>query len=264
MTKAVKEAKLHSSWINPNDQYETAVTRFVGNVLTQSAAAKFLPAFRPFQRRIARGGFVNSLAQVVLKITSPGIPDFYQGCELWDLNLVDPDNRRPVDFERRREALTDVQRIMALPCLERIEAIDDLLAHWSDGRIKMLVIAGGLAWRRRMPDLFVDGEYEPLDVELTVPGDLVAFTRTLDQRVLIAIVPRLTLRLTDNEHPLPIGERWTTSRILLPSSLASRTFRDVFTGSTITPEGGPAGPWLFAGQALRTLPVAVLIDEVSC
>src|SRR6185295_3102266 len=103
-----------------------AVTRFVGNVLTQDASSTFLPAFLPFQRRIARGGFVNSRAQVVLNATSPGVPDFYQCCELWDLSLVDPDNRRPIDFDRRREALTGVQRIMALPCRERVEAIDDL------------------------------------------------------------------------------------------------------------------------------------------
>jgi (1->4)-alpha-D-glucan 1-alpha-D-glucosylmutase len=261
MTKAVKEAKLHSSWINPNDQYETAVSRFVGNVLTGGAAARFLPAFLPFQRRIARGGFVNSLAQVVLKATSPGVPDFYQGCELWDLNLVDPDNRRPVDFDLRREALTDVQRIMALPCRERVEAIDDLLRHWHDGRIKMFVTACGLALRRGMTDFFIDAEYQPLDVEVTVPGGLVGFARTLDQRALITIVPRLTSRLTDTEHPLPIGERWKTSRVLLPASLASRTFREVFTGSTMTPERGTDGPWIFAGQALRTLPVAVLVTE---
>jgi (1->4)-alpha-D-glucan 1-alpha-D-glucosylmutase len=261
MTKAVKEAKLHSSWINPNDAYETAVTRFVAAVLSGPSAAKFLPAFLPFQQRVARVGLVNSLAQVVLKIASPGIPDFYQGTELWDLHLVDPDNRRPVDFDRRRQALADVQAIMALPCHQRTAAIADLLSRWPDGTIKMLVTACGLALRRGTPDLFIQGEYLPLDVDVTVHADIVAFARVLDERALIAIAPRLASRLMDADHPLPVGERWKTSRVLLPEGLRGRIFRNVFTGATVRPENGANGSWVFAGQALQTLPVAVLVAE---
>ncbi len=261
MTKAVKEAKLHSSWINPNDAYETAVTRFVAAVLSGPSAAKFLPAFLPFQQRVARVGLVNSLAQVVLKVASPGVPDFYQGTELWDLHLVDPDNRRPVDFDRRRQALADVHAIMALPCHQRTAAIADLLSRWPDGTIKMLVTACGVELRRATPDLFIQGEYVPLDVDVTVHADIVAFARVLDERALIAIAPRLASRLMDADHPLPVGDRWKTSRVLLPAGLRGRSFRDVFTGATVRPENGTNGSWIFAGQALQTLPVAVLVAE---
>jgi len=121
MTKAVKEAKLRSSWINPDEAYENAVARFVEHVLTGPAAARFLPAFVPFQERVARVGLVNSLSQVVLKIASPGVPDFYQGTELWDLSLVDPDNRRPVDRDALAHDPDEKQRLVRAVLAERIE-----------------------------------------------------------------------------------------------------------------------------------------------
>ena len=216
MTKALKEAKRHSSWINPHEEYENGVTQFVSRVLSGAGGAKFLPAFLPFQRRIAQVGLLNALSQVVLKTASPGVPDFYQGTELWDLNLVDPDNRRPIDFDRRRQALAEVQAITALPCAARRQAIAGLLDRSFDGTIKMFVTATALQLRRDAEDLLLDGDYVPLETEVSVPGDVVAFARTTGDRALVVIAPRLTAKLLDGPQAFPVGECWKTSRVLIP------------------------------------------------
>jgi (1->4)-alpha-D-glucan 1-alpha-D-glucosylmutase len=260
MAKAAKEAKLHSSWINPNQGYDNAVASFVERVLAGPGSADFLEMFLPVQAQIARVGLVNSLSQVVLKVASPGVPDFYQGTELWDLSLVDPDNRRPVDYALRRDALADVSAILQRPSQARVPAIRELLARWEDGRVKMLITAAGLRARRELPDLFLEGEYLPLDTDVPLPARLVAFARVhRDGRAAIAIAPTLASELIDEEHPVPIADRWKTSRIMLPVSLAGMTFTDCFTGAQIRPTTGTGGAWLFAGQVLGTLPVALLI-----
>ena len=183
MTKAVKEGKQHSSWINPNEEYEAAVATFVERVLAGPEAAKFLPAFQPFQDRVARCGLVNSLAQTVLKIASPGVPDFYQGSELWDLNLVDPDNRRPVDFAAAAAGAGPHRRAPGAArggARRRHRRAAGALA----GRRGEAARHGGrpAAARRRRPALFLDGDYLPLDVETTVDARVVAFARMLGRR----------------------------------------------------------------------------------
>jgi (1->4)-alpha-D-glucan 1-alpha-D-glucosylmutase len=259
MTKAVKEGKQHSSWINPNEEYEGAVAAFVERVLSGPEAAAFLPAFRTFHERVARCGLVNSLSQVVLKIASPGVPDFYQGSELWDFNLVDPDNRRPVDFDARQQALDRIDALLAQPAAERGAAIGALLNHWPDGGVKLLVTAAALRLRSAEAALFLDGDYLPLDVETTVDARAIAFARyTADGHAAIAIAPHLVSRLLSADHPLPLGDRWRTSRVHLPQSLAGLTYRDVFTGEEIRPVIAGEHAWLFVGQALRVLPVALL------
>ena len=205
MTKALKEAKRHSSWINPHEEYENGVTQFVSRVLSGAGGAKFLPAFLPFQRRIAQVGLLNALSQVVLKTASPGVPDFYQGTELWDLNLVDPDNRRPIDFDRRRQALAEVRAITALPCAARRQAIAGLLDRSFDGTIKMFVTATALQLRRDAEDLLLDGDYVPLETEVSVPGDVVAFARTTGDRALVVVAPRLTAKLLDGAQGVSGG-----------------------------------------------------------
>jgi (1->4)-alpha-D-glucan 1-alpha-D-glucosylmutase len=260
MTKAVKEGKEHSSWINPNDAYESAVATFVERVLAGPESTRFLPAFQPFQERVARCGLVNSLSQVVLKIASPGVPDFYQGSELWDLNLVDPDNRRPVDFDIRRQTLDRIDALLALPPAERATAIASLLEHWEDGAVKLLVTAAGLRLRAANPELFLDGEYLPLEVESAAEGRVVAFARiTATGGAALAIAPHLASRLVTPEHPAPVGDRWRTSRVHLPKSLAGLTYRDVFTGAVIKPMTTATGAWIFVGEALSRLPVALLV-----
>jgi (1->4)-alpha-D-glucan 1-alpha-D-glucosylmutase len=262
MNKAVKEAKLHSSWINPDEAYEQGVATFIERALAPNHHGKFLAAFLPFQQRIARSGMVNSLAQVVLKIASPGVPDFYQGTDLWEFSLVDPDNRRPVDFARRDAALAECARVAAMPADARAPEIGALLDRWSDGTIKMFITSRALQVRRDDPDLFLEGDYLPLDVESTVPAQLLAFARMhLDGRAAIAIVPHLTLPLVDRDHALPLGDRWKTSRVLLPTALSTLAYRDVFTGAELKPVTTAEHSWLFAGQVFERLPVALLVSE---
>jgi (1->4)-alpha-D-glucan 1-alpha-D-glucosylmutase len=234
-------------------------------VLAGREAAKFLPAFAPFQQRVARCGMVNSLAQVVLKIASPGVPDFYQGSELWDLDLVDPDNRRPVDFGDRGRKLADVDRVLCEPAPERRASLARLLESWTDGTIKLLVTAAGLRLRTAEPRLFLDGDYFPLETETTVPARAIAFARTLAAsdgapgRVAIVVAPHLSAHLVDPQHPVPAGAAWKTSRVHLPMPLAGLTYRDVFTGADVKPVRSEATAWIFVGQALQTLPVALLV-----
>jgi (1->4)-alpha-D-glucan 1-alpha-D-glucosylmutase len=256
MIKAVKEAKLHTSWLTPNQGYETAVTTFVEAVLTDP---RFLESFQPFQARVAVSGMINSLAQVTLKIGSPGVPDIYQGNELWDLSLVDPDNRRPVDFDRRREMLADLDRLRTLDVDRRTTAIADRLTAWQDGSLKLLVTATGLRLRQERPDLFLSGAYLPLVTETTVGASVVAFARTEGDAVALFVAPRFTASLIDDQHPMPIGVgRWKTSRVLLPAAMAERSFRHLLTGAEITPVVTDSQAWIFLGQLFETVPVAIL------
>ena len=251
MIKAIKEAKLHSSWLNPDEQYESAVTTFVEQVITGAQAAKFLPLFVPFQQRVARIGLVNSLAQVVLKVASPGVPDFYQGTELWDFNLVDPDNRRPVDFLRREQMLDNVDAVLALAADKRRAALGRLLETAHGGAIKLLVTAASLRLRAAHPDLFLDGDYLPLDTDSTVEARAIAFARTDPSgNAVLAVAPHLASSLITAERPLPLGDAWRTSRVLLPPALAGRTFTDALTGATHRPVISASGSWLFVGQVL--------------
>jgi (1->4)-alpha-D-glucan 1-alpha-D-glucosylmutase len=249
MLKAVREAKLHSSWLTPNQAYEEALAQFVERILGEAGGAKFLPAFLPLQARVATLAVVNSLSQLVLKLGSPGVPDFYQGTELWDLSLVDPDNRRPVDFDARREALAGLDGADAT----------DLLATWRDGRIKLFVTHRGLQLRRSLPDVFVGGDYVPLEVETSVPADAVAFARMSGNDAVIVIAPTLCVSLATADRQFPLGgECWKTSRVLLPESLRHRTFRNVFTGAEVRPIVTAEHAWIFLGQAFEKLPVAML------
>ncbi|HET8798045.1 MAG TPA: malto-oligosyltrehalose synthase [Thermoanaerobaculia bacterium] len=186
LEKAAREAKTHSSWLAPNAEYEKALQDFAASILEH---APFLERFRRFQKRVAFHGFLNSLAQVVLKATSPGVPDFYQGTELWDLSLVDPDNRRPVDYARRASMLA------------RLAPPAKLLRDWKSGAIKLFVTARLLAARARHAETFRDGAYRA--VETTTPN-AVAYLRGDD--ILVAI-PRLTTQLV-KPPKLPLGEVW--------------------------------------------------------
>ena len=248
MLKSVREAKVHTSWLTPNQPYEEALTAFVERILGRSGGPRFLPAFLPFQQRIAAAGVVNSLAQVTLKIASPGVPDFYQGTELWDLSLVDPDNRRPVDFKGRERRLDALEADFA-----------DMLTNWQDGRIKLVVTTRALHLRRELPQVFVGGEYVPLTVEASVPGDAVAFARVSGNDAVLAIAPRLCGRMVVERGGVPLGgDAWKTSRVMLPEALRGRTYRHVFTGAEIRPVVTSESGWIFLGQAFDRLPVALL------
>ncbi len=259
MLKAVKEGKVHTSWLTPNEQYEAALRTFIDRVLTGPSAARFLPALVPFQQRIARLGVINSLAQVTLKIGSPGVPDFYQGCEMWDHGLVDPDNRRPVDFDLRRRTIEEVESILGAETPQRTKRVQGWLDAWQDGRIKLLVTAAGLRLRAALPELFCAGDYVPLDTEITVRGGAVAFARAHGDDAAVFVAPRLCASLVDGEHPVPLGgDCWKTSRVMLPPQLAGRVFRHEITGAEIRPVVAGQQAWMFIGQIFEAVPVGIL------
>jgi (1->4)-alpha-D-glucan 1-alpha-D-glucosylmutase len=265
MLKAAKEAKVHTSWIQDNERYDAALVRFVERTLTGPTFPRFVELFAPFARFVARVGMVNSLAQVLMKVVSPGVPDFYQGAELWDLNLVDPDNRRPVDYSQRVAWLQALGPLLdGAPGCEgavRLAAVRQLLEGWEDGRIKLWLTAALLRLRRRAPDLFLKGEYVPLDADLAVPGGLVAFARRAGGRVAIAIAPRLIAALVPPQG-LPIGPSvWRTSRVRLPAGLAGAPYENVITGEIVRPLSSDGESWILVGEALAACPVALLVRE---
>jgi len=215
MAKALHEAKLNTSWIQPNKAWDAAMCDFVAKILESSPRNKFLPAFLPIAQEIGRLGTINSLTQVALKLTLPGVPDIYQGNEIWDYSLVDPDNRRPVDYQRRREMLA------ALPAA----APDELMRNWPDGRIKMLLTKRVLQFRRQHADLFEHGEYSPLAANGTFTECCVSFARQLADKWIVVIAPRLSSRVG---FP-PVGERWKDTTIELPETLSLQDAHDLFT-----------------------------------
>jgi (1->4)-alpha-D-glucan 1-alpha-D-glucosylmutase len=248
MLKALKEAKRHTAWLHENVEYEQGVRSFVDAVLGGDLSPAFLAAFLPFQRRVAWFGMVNSLSQLVIRLGSPGVPDIYQGSELWDFSLVDPDNRRPVDFEHCRSVLDG----LASPDLA------DLLANWPDGRVKMATLTTGLKLRRDYPEVFLHGEYVPLSSETDDPH-VIAFSRKHAGHEFLVAVPRFVATLLRGTVKLPFGtERWRTTSVRLSRRLADSRFVNVFTQERIEPVVHSGVPWLLAGSMFQSWPVAIL------
>lgn len=228
MLKAIREAKLQTSWINPNQAYEDAVAGFVTRLLDEPGNA-FLRVFAPFATRVTRLGYFNSLSQTLLKLTTPGVPDIYQGCELWDFSLVDPDNRRPVDFRLRRELLESIKR-GAQTNLRGL--LKDMTENLQDGRLKLFLIYRVLEIRRRMYGLFEGGDYLPLSAEGQLADHLCAFARTQGKDALIVIAPRWFAGLCGTTQQLPVGQRvWNDTCIVLPQALADRRWLNLLDGS---------------------------------
>ena len=215
MAKALKEAKINTSWIQPNEEWDAAVHDFVARILDSSPRNKFLPIFLPAAKEIIRLGAINSLAQTLLKLASPGVPDIYQGTEIWDYSLVDPDNRRPVDYELRRKMLKSLSS--ATPT--------ELMRTWPDGRIKLFLTKHLLQLRRRHANLFERGEYLPLHASGTFAECCVSFVRRLDNNWIAVIAPRLSSRIG---FP-PIGEAWQDTAVQLPEALSLKEAHDLFT-----------------------------------
>jgi len=252
MSKAMREAKVHTSWLSPNEEYEMAVERFVRAILDRRRSNAFLQAFEPLQALVAQLGIYNSLAQLLIKITAPGVPDFYQGSELWELNLVDPDNRRQVDYARRRATLAGLSTCTPA----------DLLEQRADGRVKMFVTSRALAARKERRDLYAHGDYMPLETSGARRDSLFAFARTIPGSAGLAItcVPRLVASLTPDGAP-PIGcGVWTDTRLDLPAALTvPARFRDVFTGAIIEVEKAGGTATIPAAAIFERFPVALLV-----
>jgi len=231
MTKAVHEAKVNLSWTSQNAEYVSALEQFIARILQPGTAARpnfFLQHLEAFLPAVAFFGCLNSLAQTLLKLTSPGTPDLYQGNELWDFSLVDPDNRRPVDYGLRQRLLGD---LLAAQAGELASLCDELLENYPDGRIKMWTILRALNFRRERPELFQRGSYTPLSGSGEQQEHLVAFVREHDWRMAVVAVPRLPYTLWRGEMGPWRGERWGETQLLLPPNAPNR-FVNVFTGES--------------------------------
>ncbi|HZY65097.1 MAG TPA: malto-oligosyltrehalose synthase [Rubrobacteraceae bacterium] len=254
MEKALREAQVHTSWVNVNEEYEAAVSDFIEALLTPSETNLFLDEFVPFAREVAWFGALNSLSQTLIKLTSPGVPDIYQGNELWDFSLVDPDNRRPVDYGRRRELLTKLEGIGT-------DDVRSLLESWQDGRPKLHLTRQALTLRRQWPELFETGEYVPLEVHGARADHHVAFARRRGEELAITAAPRLYTGLgAVSGALLPDPDAWSETWIDV-SDLPSTTYRNVLTGETVGPEEQDGKAMLPAKSLLGSFPVALLKDE---
>jgi (1->4)-alpha-D-glucan 1-alpha-D-glucosylmutase len=244
MLKAMREAKVNTSWTSPNERHEKAADECVARLL---GSREFLDQFRPFQKRIAELGMINSLSQTLLRLAAPGVPDTYQGAELWDLSLVDPDNRRPVDYAHRRRIIDDLHALKSAHRDNLAALADDLWQSRADGRVKFWITWRLLRCRRDHPGLFTTGSYTPLEVTGPDAQHLFAFARHDQGKTAIVVVPRL---LAWKQRDAA-GRPRLRAALALPQK-ASRLI-DIFTGR----HAGDAS----ADQLLAHLPVAVLMAE---
>ncbi|MFO7812784.1 MAG: malto-oligosyltrehalose synthase, partial [Pelovirga sp.] len=251
MVKAVREAKVHTAWIKPDSAYEEAFLSFIDKLLSSDRENPFLQDFLPFKRKVAHFGMLNSLTQTLIKMTAPGVPDFYQGTELWDLSLVDPDNRRPVDYARRQSALREIR--------ERSEndlsgLIDELLATMEDGRIKQFLIYQTLCLRHRYPLLFQEGDYLPL--EAVGPGreHVIAYARKHNNGYVITVAPRCLAGWL-KEATLPLGhDVWQETYLNLPTP-EQFDWQDMLSGAQLSGEEK-----IDIGTILQRFPVSLLLN----
>jgi (1->4)-alpha-D-glucan 1-alpha-D-glucosylmutase len=229
MLKSMREAKVNTSWHDPNLQYEKGVDEYIDRVFDSKELAAFVERVAPF-------GAINSLSQILLKLTAPGVPDIYQGNDLWDFSFVDPDNRRPVDYERRREFLAEIGKMSAA----------ELVKDWRSGAIKMKVIRDTLQFRAKYPELFARGGYSPIEVTGEHRERCVAFDRKFRSLEFVVVVPRLTVALG---FP-PLGNVWRDTRL----AAVEGTYRNFFTGAKL------AGR-LDLATVFAEFPVALLVRE---
>ena len=256
MQKALHEAKVHTSWINPNADYDQAVQQFVSKILEPSPGNSFLEDFRQFQTPLAQAGMWNSLSQVLLKIASPGVPDFYQGNELWSFRLVDPDNRTPVDYDQCRRILA---RLRENEGPDSTALVDRLMNSPCDGAIKLFVTQRALCFRREHRELFQAGSYIPLPASGNRSNHVVAFARQWNGEIVIALAGRFFLKIR-NSHPTPVGEVWGNTAITLPKKIKHCCFQDVFTGRTLTVDQRDGELVLPLSQAFSHSSVALLFS----
>jgi (1->4)-alpha-D-glucan 1-alpha-D-glucosylmutase len=257
LLKAVREAKQHSSWINPDGEYEAATRAFIRALLSPEPSNLFLRDFLPFQQRIARVGAFSSLAQLLLKLASPGVPDIYQGNEVWDFSLVDPDNRRPVDYALRRSALAEIRQQLAEQ--GAAECATSLLESFSNGRIKLYLTWKTLAFRREAESLFRDSDYLPLKVQGEQAERVCAFARHFGGETLLVVVPRLLDGLMGEPGRLPVGEAvWGDSWLELPPERLHAQWINVLTEESVSTQQSAAGSGLALARLFRAFPYGLL------
>jgi (1->4)-alpha-D-glucan 1-alpha-D-glucosylmutase len=243
--KAAREGKQQTSWLAPNDDYEAGLGQFLVRLLDASRSARFIESFNGFVHRVALLGALNGLSQVTLKITLPGVPDFYQGSELWDLSLVDPDNRRPVDLALRASVLQAIGT-----------NIDwrELAHKWSDGRIKLAVIHRLLALRRQFAEILVNGSYQPLEVGGPHRDEFIAFARMNGRHAIIVVCGRLFGRASDHGRRWPSDDAWNATIYL-------RGFSEL--RNLLARDGNITGSEVDIAEIFHVLPVAILHGRVA-
>ena len=257
MAKALHEAKVHTSWVSPDPAYDQGVEKFIEAILDRTRPNPFLESFGPFQEQVAEIGMYNGLAQVVLKITAPGVPDFYQGTELWDFSLVDPDNRRPVDYALRERLLTDLRRACDQAASDRRPLVQELLAARRDGRIKLYVTMEALHYRRLHAKLFREAGYIPLQSGGAHGDRVCAFARSHGNESVVTVVPRLIYGLLPDAGIAPMGvDVWKDTWVEVDAE--ARRYRNILTGETLTagPIGGRSA--LPLADVFRDCPIALL------
>jgi (1->4)-alpha-D-glucan 1-alpha-D-glucosylmutase len=253
MLKAMREAKVFTSWLNPSEPHEKAMARFVEMVLSPDNAA-FRRDFLEMARLVARYGIYNSLAQLAIKIGAPGVPDFYQGTELWDFSLVDPDNRRPVDYQKRRALLDELDA--ARERGREAELAADLLQKPDGDSLKLFATMTMLRARRASHDVFGNGSYEPLATDGSQRDHVFAFARVLGQRQALVAVPRLVATLKPDGEA-PVGDVWADTRIRVPES-APRCYKQLFTGRCVPAIEDAGRTWIKAADVFEAFPIGFL------
>jgi (1->4)-alpha-D-glucan 1-alpha-D-glucosylmutase len=250
--KAVKEAKVHTSWVEPNEKYESACVQFVDKLLSFSERDEFWRDFTGFQRKVAGYAIYNSLSQILIKAAAPGVPDFYQGSELWDLNLVDPDNRRPVNFNLRAKLLAQIKNEEDQ---NELNFVTELLKHPEDGRVKLFLIYKLLSARTKNRQIFDDGDYIPLTTAGSKSEYIIAFARKSGTKIAIAVAARF-LSSVINPKQLPIGKNvWKDTSIIISDETAGY-WLNIITGEKINISNK-----LSIGHILNKFPVALLVTR---
>ncbi len=252
LIKATREAMVHTRWTRPNQKHEDALQHFVARILSPEAE-DFLNDFRPFQRKIAHYGMVNSLSQLLLKITSPGVPDFYQGSELWDLRLVDPDNRGPVDFDRRISTLEKIEQKQGT---DPQNLLPDLIDRWHTGCIKLFLTQKAIRFRSQHTSLFEEGDFLPLEAAGGRSQNIVSFTRRHNGKQVLIAVPRWLSQLAEPSSQLPEAD-WKDTILLLPSGSPSN-WTSVITSEVFAASDHADKQTLRADSLFRDFPVALL------
>jgi (1->4)-alpha-D-glucan 1-alpha-D-glucosylmutase len=254
VNKALRESKLLTSWINVNEAYEHGVDDFLRAILSDKPTNGFLRDLRDFTAEVARHGISNALSQMVLKITAPGVPDFYQGTELWDLSLVDPDNRRPVDYQARRALLEE----LATGAREDPDGqMRALFAAPFDGAIKLALMQRTLHHRRRHRRLFEAGNYVPLGADGERRRNVISFARVHEDQAAVVVAGRFFSSIAPAGLAPTGAETWGSSRLILDGALPGGRYRDVFTGRDLTIHG-EAPRFIPLAAIFATLPVALL------
>jgi (1->4)-alpha-D-glucan 1-alpha-D-glucosylmutase len=253
LIKATREAMVHTRWTRPNQRHEDALQKFVARILSPQESGDFLPDFRQFQERVAYYGMFNSLSQTLLKIVSPGVVDFYQGSELWDLRMVDPDNRGPIDFARRAAALDGIVKGESHGPGDRLA---ELVEHWRDGRIKMHLIWKAIRFRRECQNFFREAELLPLQCVGAHSCNVIAFLWKHESSGVVVVIPRWISHLAAEPDGGPGRLDWKDTKILLPAE-SSAEWQNILTGKSVTSSQDQSERVLNVSDLLRDFPVAL-------